>query len=422
MPSSSAPPRKTNPMFLKHPGWTAGFFGLLVGFMPITATAQPQAGLKAELADAGLDVGLTATSFLQGVVSGDGDRDWETGGKVDATLRVDAAAFGLWEGLTVSVHQEWVYGDDVNAKGDGSLLPVNVVMGFPRLGGSDSETSVVINQSVGDRLSIGFGKFNMLDAAARTPIAGGGGLTTFSHVGLAAPISGVTPPYLLGIMATLRTEAVTATAMIYDPRNAQDAGVLRQPFADGVTVSLSATFPVSLGGNGGFQGIRAVYSTQQGLNLNDIPQLALPPEAEAVIGERSPYWYLAYSFQQTLFRQAQDPARGWGIFGQVAISDGNPNTIESSILAGIGGDSPIAQRPLDRWGVGYFRYNLSSALLDGLAVLGKPDLRREQGVEAFYNMALSQSLRLTVSLSYVSPGEAAREDAVFAGWRLQAAF
>jgi porin len=210
--------------------------------------------------------------------------------------------------------------------------------------------------------------------------------------------------------------------MIYDPRNAQDNEVLREPFADGVTVSLSATFPVSIGGNGGFQGIRAVYSTQQGLNLNDIPQLALPPEAEAVIGERSPYWYLAYSFQQTLFRQAQDPARGWGIFGQVAISDGNPNTIESSILAGIGGDSPITQRPLDRWGVGYFRYNLSSALLDGLAALGKPDLRREQGVEAFYNMALLPNLRLTASLSYVSPGEAAREDAVFAGWRLQAAF
>ena len=61
-------------------------------------------------------------------------------------------------------------------------------------------------------------------------------------------------------------------------------------------------------------------------------------------------------------------------------------------------------------------------MLDGLAALGKPDLRREQGVEAFYNMALSPNLRLTASLSYVSPGEAAREDAVFAGWRLQAAF
>ena len=87
MPSSSAPPRKTNPMFLKHPGWTAFFFGLLVGFMPITATAQPQAGLKAELADAGLDVGLTATSFLQGVVSGDGDRDWETGRLAERSMQ-----------------------------------------------------------------------------------------------------------------------------------------------------------------------------------------------------------------------------------------------------------------------------------------------------------------------------------------------
>lgn len=399
----------------------AVLIGMMSGISPLKANAQPRVGLKVDLATAGIDLGLTTTNFSQGVLSGDGDKDWETGGKIDATLHVDAASFGFWQGLTVSVHQEWVYGDDVNAKGDGSLLPVNVVMGFPRLGGSDSETSVVVSQSVGDQLSISFGKFNMLDAAARTPIAGGGGLTTFSHVGLAAPISGVTPPYLLGVMATLRTTPVTATAMIYDPRNAQDTAVLKQPFADGVTVSLSATFPVSFGGNEGFQGIRAVYSTQKGLNLDDIPQLSLPPEAEPVIGERSPYWYLAYSFQQTLFRDAQDPARGWGVFGQVAISDGNPNTIESSMLAGIGGSSPIVQRPLDGWGVGYFRYNLSSALLDGLASLGNQDLRREQGVEAFYNIALSSRLRLTANLSYVVPGEASRRDSVFAGWRLQAA-
>ena len=62
MPSSSAPHRKTNPLLLKYPVWTAGLFGVLVGFMPIKATAQPQAGLKAELADAGLDVGLTVTT------------------------------------------------------------------------------------------------------------------------------------------------------------------------------------------------------------------------------------------------------------------------------------------------------------------------------------------------------------------------
>ncbi|PZO02361.1 MAG: porin [Alphaproteobacteria bacterium] len=402
--------------------WHLAVICLPVSLLGLEAQAQDVSALKADLARAGVDAGVSVTQISQGIVSGDGDRDWQTGGKVDATLRFDGAAFGLWSGLSVSVHQEWVYGEDVNAQGDGSLLPVNAMMGFPRLGGSDSETSIVVTQSFSDRLSVSAGKFNMLDAASRTPLLGGGGTSTFSHLGFAGPITGITPPYLLGVMGTLRTDTVIATVMIYDPRNAQDFEVIEDPFTDGVTVSLSTTFPVSLGGRPGFQAIRGVYSTQRGLNLNDIPQLALPPEAEAVAGEKSGRWYMAYSFQQYLFQQAQDPTRGWGVFGQFAISDGNPNTIESSVLVGIGGDSPLAQRPRDRWGIGYFRYNLSGALLDGLDAVGIDNLREEQGVEAFYNVALTGNLRLTGNLNYIAPGESARRNAVFAGLRLQASF
>ena len=395
---------------------------LPVSLLAAAACAQDSSTLKADLARAGFDAGLSVTQISQGVLSGDGDRDWQTGGKVDATLRFDGAAVGLWSGLSVSVHQEWVYGEDVNAQGDGSLLPVNATMGFPRLGGNNAETSIVVTQTLNDRLSVSAGKFNMLDAASRTPLLGGGGINTFSHLGLAGPITGITPPYLLGVMGTLRTERVIATAMIYDPRNAQDSEVIESPFTDGVTVSLSTIFPVSMGGRPGFQAVRAVYSSQRGLDLNDIPQLALPPEAEAAAGETSGRWYLAYSFQQYLFQQAQDPGKGWGVFGQFALSDGNPNTIESSVLVGIGGDSPVVDRPLDRWGIGYFRYNLSGALLEGLDAVGIDNLRGEQGIEAFYNVALTGNLRLTGNLNYVAPGEAARQDAMFAGLRLQAIF
>jgi porin len=399
--------------------WVAAFLGLALQVTPLQARAEDQPVVAADADSAGLDLGLSLTQFAQSAVQGDGDNAWETGGKVDAVLSLQGAKLGLWQGLTVTIHQEWVYGNDVNDQGDGSLLPVNVALGFPRLGGRDAETSVVLTQLINENTSVSVGKFNMLDAAARTPLMGGGGVNTFSHVGLAAPISGVTPPYMLGVMATHRSDSLITTLMVYDPRNAQDTEVLREPFSDGATISLSTTRPVSFRGLKGFQGVRAVYSTQSGLDLQSIPQLALPPAAEGVVGEKSPYWYLAYSFQQYLFMQEGDATRGWGVFGQLAVSDGNPNTVESSLFVGLGGDSPWASRRNDAWGIGYFRYNLSNSLLEGLQAIGVTNLRDEMGAEAFYRLAIVDKMSLTANLVYIVPGEANRQDALFAGFRAQ---
>ena len=177
------------------------------------------------------------------------------------------------------------------------------------------------------------GKFSMLDAASRTPILGGGGLETFMNTAFAAPISGVTPPYLFGGTATYRTEPAIYTLMIYDPRNAAEPDVVRNPFETGVTTSLSVTFPVQPRDLPGVYSLRGVYSTQDGLDLDSVPELVLPPASQN-INTRDGYWYASASMQQYLWKDAADPKVGWGLFGQASISDGNPNPINWSILAG----------------------------------------------------------------------------------------
>ena len=47
------------------------------------------------------------------------------GGKADAIAVIDAQKLGLWEGLSFRFHQEYAYGDDANARGDGTVVPVN---------------------------------------------------------------------------------------------------------------------------------------------------------------------------------------------------------------------------------------------------------------------------------------------------------
>ena len=87
------------------------------------------------------------------------------------------------------------------------------------------------------------GKFNVLDLAAATPLMGGGGETTFWNTGIAAPVSGVTPPYIVGAIASIKTTPATFTLMVYDPRNGQNLDVIAHPFNDGTTTSSRRRFP-----------------------------------------------------------------------------------------------------------------------------------------------------------------------------------
>jgi len=377
-------------------------------------------GLKESLRDTGINLDVWVTEFGQGVLAGDGETGIQWGGKGDILATFDGEKLGLWEGLSVSVHQEVIWGEDANNRGDGSLIIVNTALAFPRMAGSDQELSVTVTQALGPRASISAGKFNMLDPASRAPILGGGGIDTFMNTALAAPISGVTPPYILGAIASYKTDPAIFTLMVYDPRNAQDPDVLRHPFAEGVTTSLSITVPTKVAGRQGFYGARGVYSTKDGLDLASIPQLLLPPESSD-IQDKDGYWYASVNAQQYLWQDADNPAVGWGLFAQAAISDGNPNPFSWSVFGGIGGTGGIPGRDLDRWGIGYFHHRLSNDLKDGLEEL-KIRLNDESGLEAFYNLALAPWLRVSADLQWIDPATPDKENAVIGALRTQIKF
>ncbi|MEQ1718676.1 MAG: carbohydrate porin [Hyphomicrobium sp.] len=377
-------------------------------------------GPKDALRRHGISTEVWLSQYYQGMASGTGPHDFEYGGKVDAFVTLDGAKLGLWQGLYVNIHQEWIYGDDVNNRG-GTLLPVNTALALPNIGGFEHDTSIIVTQIFSEQVSLTAGKFNMQDVLAKVPLIGGGGVDTFMNTGLALPITGITPPYVLGANLTVKTEPAVFSFFVYDPRNAQSWDVIENPFADGTVVLGSVTVPIKPFGLSGFQVFKAAFSTQDGLDLADVPELFLPPEAEAVAGRNDGRWFLSYGFQQYLYQNADDPRQGWGIFGQVAASDGNPNPIEMSFLGGVGGSSPIPGRALDRWGIAYFRYNISDDLIDGLNTLGI-QLRDEEGVEAYYNLAVTPWFRVTGDVQYISPVRKDRDDAVFLGLRSQVKF
>ncbi len=382
---------------------------------------DPRGGPRDALRSWGVDVNGRITHFYQGVTAGDGRRMWQSGAKAEASVRVDFGKMGVWPGLSVNLQQEWNIGRDANTLGSGILLPVNTTLALPTLGGYANDTSVNVTQAFGESFSVSAGKFNMLTLAAGTPLAGGGGVDTFMNIGLAAPVSGVTPPYLLGAIASLKTDPAIFTLMVYDPRNAQGEEVLRRPFRDGVTTSLSMTVPTRMFfGLQGFYGVRGVYSSKEGFDLGAIPALLLPPQSRGAL-EKKGYYYGSVSFQQNLWEDPADPRRSWGVFFEGALSDGNPNAVRWHVLTGVAGSVPLAGRPLDRWGVGFFHYALSDDLKDGLARLGVRR-RDETGVEAFYSFAVTPWLKVSANLQWIRPTQPEKKDAMFSGLRTQVRF
>ena len=378
--------------------------------------AAPITAVQKSLADAGVSIGGGVTGFGQGMAFGDGLYGVPFGGKADFLLGLDGGRLGLWNGFTVSAHLEQEFGQNETERADGPIIPLNTALAFPLLGGTTTDLALTVTQAFGSNFSVSLGKFNMLDAAAKTPIMGGGGETTFWNTGFAAPISGVTPPYIIGGLFALKTAPATFSLLIYDPRNAQALGVIEHPFADGVTFSLSATVPLAIGGLPGFHTLRAAYSTQQGFDLEDVPQLLLPPGSARDLRSMQGYYFGSYMIDQYFWRDTDNPARGWGPFAQVALSDANPNPIAGSGFVGLGGSTPFTGRLDDRWGVGWFKYVFSPALKASATVVGA-SLNDESGVEAYYDAKIADHIRFGPDAQLIWPGTPGKSTALFLGLR-----
>ena len=363
--------------------------------------------------DAGLDLRFEWTQFYQGLADGDGPNDWEYGGKLDALVRLDLSKIGLWNGLSVTAQGNLNYGDNVNNLG-GSLIPVNTALAFPGDEGADRSDLMALffTQSFGERFSIGAGKFNMIEAARASPLKGGGGVDTFWNTGLAAPITGLVPPTLFGARATARFDPMNFAVFVYDPTNATNHNVFDDPFGKGVTTMGVASLRTAIAGRTGVYGVRGIYSTKEGIDLRDIAGLVLPPQAED-IGTKQGAYYLGFTVDQFLFQSSTNPGVGWGVFGEFGISDGNPNPLDWVGYVGLGGNSFIPGRELDRFGVAYFHYGISEDLKEGLAPI--LDLDDESGVEVFYNFAATPWLRITGDLQVIDPGLGDFADEIFAG-------
>jgi porin len=377
-------------------------------------------GVRPWLAEHGITLKPRVSLFSQGLTSGAGPGGFEFGGKADLLFNADLSKLGFWNGLSMTVHAEYNFGESVNQFG-GTLIPVNTALQFPGINGGDrfDVSSFNFEQKFGDSVSLKLGKINLIDLYATKPFQGGAGIDSFWNLTFAAPPSGTVPAYLLAAMLSVRTKPANFSLWIYDPTSVVNKSVFDKPFYDGVTIRGSVELPVTIAGRTGHQGFVATYSTKNGTDWGSLDDVPLPPLPPGDVPTKNNRYYFGYTFNQYLYQSKENPKEGVGLFGQFGVSDGNPNPLHWSGFVGVGGTGLIPRRSRDNWGSGYYYDSFSEELKDSLAT--GPKLRNEQGWEAFYNFAVTPWLVLGADVQIIEPA-LADKNAVFAGFRTMVRF
>lgn len=110
--------------------------------------------------------------------------------------------------------------------------------------------------------------------------------------------------------------------------------------------------------------------------------------------------------------------QGLGLFLMASVGDKDTNPVGWSVAAGFSGCGSLPGRDADTWGIGYFHNDLQRLAIDTtIPVAGSND-----GVEAYYDIALLPSLSLSLNAQWTKSAFEGVEDATLLGARLNASF
>jgi porin len=384
-------------------------------------------GVRTNLEEAGLSFQVVGTGFLDGVPSGDGEGGPDLGGHAYAALNFDGTRAGFIKGFSFDLAFEGHDGDTVNDR-TGTILPPNFAMNALRRGdGVGGITVIKLAQHLTKDFSVYAGKTVPL-YGFQNEFIDGMGRTKFENTAFTAkPVVGGAIAYSawaagfnwnLVPSKGLHDRGAWLKFYVQDTNFTGDRLGLDTLFDNGVNIFTEIDFPTTFFGLPGNHVLSFVWSNAERTSL-DIHQAITLPGGGIVPGTEDSTWNVYYAVDQFLYVNPDDPERGWGLFGKVEFSDGNPNPLDVVAAAGFGGIGPFDGRPRDRWGIGGYVAEVSDTLKDSLAPA--VDLDTEWGTEVFYSAALTPAVALGVNGQFLR-GAVSRDWESVVGLRLNVNF
>ena len=366
-------------------------------------------GLRNELAGKGITVDMSLTQVGQGIVHGGKDTGWQYGGgRGNITVNFDSEKLGLWPGgfLTVEAEGNFTPQDNsfktVNGK-TGAFMPVNSNQFYPMPAGDNFNLpQVAFTQFFSPYFGLIIGKLDTSGGDANE-FAHGKGDTQFMNLALNfTPVPLLTSPYsTLGtgllFFPTKDSKEATVSFMVLQANGQARLSGFDDLDANKLTFVGEGRVRTNFFGLAGHQLFGAAFSNRKFTSLDQSLRLII--ENRGLEGKKGS-WNVWYNFDQYIYEPKKGSGQGVGIFGRFGASDGNPNLIHYFYSIGIGGKGIIPNRPLDRFGLGYYFIDVKSPELQG-PFQTKKFFRDEYGFEAFYNIAITPWMLLTPDIQIV---------------------
>jgi porin len=384
-------------------------------------------GWRTQLHEHGIDLGLRLSQYGQGVASGGVDQNGEYGGTMDYRLNVDLKKlFGLWDGLSVSMHARSRFGKDVSADaGAFALENAGLIMQLPGDYNGTDITGLLLNQTfplyAGHEGLLSLGKIDIIDAvtlffpgvdygqqgfwnvnALVTALPWFGAVNGLSLYG--GWLASINEEYGMGESAILVTGTQNVTTTWSVDNN------------EGVWIAAFHRFFWSLDDKTGYFMVFAGGSTRDQASNDPHDHIFIPGQGIVSTEKKKPWDIAAYIYQ--VFWQAKDdPNRKATILIGGTGGPDNPQFAQWNFFTSVEAYGPMASRPGDRMGVSGWVSGLSGNFRDLVSPVAA--IRDYTwGVELYYNVEINKWLHLSPDLQFVKNENTGDDLAVIPGIRL----
>ncbi len=377
-------------------------------------------GTRQTLMDKGIRFDLSIIQTIQG--------NW-AGGTADKSpyqmnarygLRLDTGKAGLWPGGLLVFNAESKYGKS-NILNTGALMPVNTTSLYPVP--EDDVTSVMdlyAVQFLAEWVGVLAGKMTLKETNVFASKDDEQFMNTAFNFN-SAPATTVPLNALAAGVILLPTKWLHVTTLVIDSEGTATRSGFDTLFQRGTSVLQVAEFSIKPFGLPGHQRIGWSWSDKSRIQFEQTPRQiigAIITGSTAGLTRKGSDWSFIYDFDQFLYTVPGKPEQGFGLFGRIGLTNGEVNPVEQFYSIGLGGKGLIPGRDRDSFGVGYYYVVLS----DELPQLIKDRARDEQGVEIYYNFALTPWLRITPDIQIISPARKSVDTTVVAGVRVKIDF
>jgi porin len=376
-------------------------------------------GARSGLAEHGIIADLYLTQFYQGVASGGAEQTFEYGGKLDYEFTFVGEKLGLNKGLFAFMHAETRYGEDVNVDA-GALAFPNTAMLFPYPEKDlTSISGLYFLQALNEKVVLTIGKYRTLDLFAMIyPDAKVRGVDGFMNLQLLLPLTLFRTTDLAlngaGVLG-MKGKQVQSGLLVYDAKNVSTT-MAPDLFGEGVVILGYHRFFTDIGGLPGSHAFLGNWSSRTYTSTDRLSWTVIPGEG-LVAGQETGSWSLAYFLDQTLWADRCNEKRNIRLFSVWGLADSDPNPWSWTGNVSLQGSGLICGREADTMGVGYFYAGLSSDFKQLVGTLPTVDLQDVQGVELYYNAAITPWFHLTTDLQVIDNENVADDTAIVVGLR-----